>query len=68
MPTTLRRSGPDMPDYRGKTKTPRAMIHFCEGCGYEGAAFGEREGGRLLSYCGWSNGNPVCINKASPNV
>lgn len=64
MPTVLRRSGPDILDKFGKVTTPRAMIHFCETCGYEGAAFGARVGGKLLSYCGWQNGAPVCVKKA----
>jgi hypothetical protein len=64
MPTILRRSGPDSIDKHGKRKTPRAMIHYCETCGYEGAAFGVHAGGVLLSYCGWVSGEPVCVGKA----
>jgi hypothetical protein len=47
----------------GAMVTPRAMIHFCETCGFEGAAFGIHRGDRLLSYCGWVNGRPVCVGK-----
>ncbi len=64
MPTILRRSGPDTLGKDGKHTTPRAMIHFCETCGYEGAAFLLRDGHKLLSYCGWQNGAPVCVGKA----
>jgi hypothetical protein len=63
MPTVLRRSGPDIPQRDGTVKTPRAMIHFCEECGYEGASFGIHVGGVLRSYCGWRPGSPVCIGK-----
>lgn len=62
MPTVLRRSGPDF-TRAGAGVTPRAMIHFCEGCGYEGAPFQVRTGGKLLSYCGWADGAPVCVGK-----
>lgn len=62
MPTVLRRSGPDF-ERDGTIVTPRAMIHFCEECGFEGASFGIHKGEKLLSYCGWVNGNPVCIGK-----
>jgi hypothetical protein len=63
MPTVLRRSGPDI--WRnGKATTPRAMIHTCETCGFEGAAFGIHTGSKLLSFCGWRNGAPVCVGKA----
>jgi len=64
MPTILRRSGPDIIDDKFNRKTPRAMIHFCEDCGYEGAAFGIHLGGTLRSYCGWRNGDAVCVGKA----
>lgn len=63
MPTVQRRSGPDILQRDGTVKTPRALIHFCETCGYEGAAFGVHEAGVLRSYCGW-NGDAVCVNKA----
>lgn len=43
--------------------TPMALIHYCEDCGYEGAAFGVHSGGRILSYCGWVDGEPKCIHK-----
>ncbi len=64
MPTILRRSGPDIVDAKFNHRVPRAMIHFCETCGYEGAAFGIHADGKLLSYCGWQNGAPVCVGKA----
>ena len=60
-PTVLRRSGRDFTDRKGVARQPRAMIHRCEGCGFEGAAFGVKNGAKLLSYCGWRNGNPYCI-------
>jgi len=63
MPTVMRRSGPDR-YINGKVFTPRAMVHFCEDCGFEGAAFLLRRNGKLLSYCGWRDGDPVCIGKA----
>lgn len=66
MPTVLRRSGPDILIRKGadfERHTPRAMIHFCETCGFEGAAFGVHADGKLLSYCGWQNGAPVCVGK-----
>jgi hypothetical protein len=62
MPTIMRRSGPDIVR-DGVTVTPRAMIHVCEECGYEGAAFGVHQGDRLFSFCGWRDGNPVCVGK-----
>jgi hypothetical protein len=60
MPTVLRRSGPDF-IRNGAAVTPRAMIHFCEDCNFEGAAYGIRQGGKLLSYCGWVDSAPACI-------
>lgn len=62
MPTILRRSGSDFLRADVLT-TPRAMIHFCEDCGFEGAAFGRRDGDRILSFCGWVDGQPQCIGK-----
>lgn len=63
MPTVMRRSGPDILRKNGERFTPRAMVHFCEGCGYEGAPFALHKAGRLLTYCGYRNGEPVCIGK-----
>lgn len=62
MPTILLRSGPDF-IRNDVTVTPRAMIHRCEDCGFEGAAFGIRQGDRLLSFCGWIDGDAKCIGK-----
>lgn len=64
MPSVLRRSGPDVLRKYGTHFTPRAMIHFCETCGYEGAAFGIHKDGVLRSYCGWVNGDVACVGKA----
>jgi len=67
MPTVLRRSGREfLRD--GKSVTPRAMVHFCEDCGYEGASFGIHAGGVLRSYCGWRNGSPVCVGKGRADL
>lgn len=41
--------------------TPMAPIYTCEGCGYKGAPFGMKRGDQVLSYCGWRNGEPVCV-------
>lgn len=43
--------------------SPLAMIHYCEECGYEGAAFGIRRNGSIYSYCGWVGGEPKCVGK-----
>ena len=59
-PTVLRVSGPDFTNKYGAEVKPRAMIHFCEGCHTEGAAFGIKIGGKLFSFCGWRNGAPFC--------
>lgn len=62
MPTVLRKSGPAF-ERDGKLIEPRAMIHFCEDCGFEGAAFGETVDGKMRSWCGWQGGKPVCIGQ-----
>lgn len=63
MPYVLRRSGPDyIPD--GQLVTPRAMVGFCERCGYEGAPFGITRGGKTMAWRGWRNGEAVCVNRA----
>lgn len=67
MPTVLRRSGPDILQRDGSVLAPRAMVHRCEVCGYEGAAFLVRTDGKLLSYCGNVGGEFRCIGKAQPS-
>ena len=63
MPSVLRQSGPKwIKD--GETITPRAVVHFCEGCGFEGAPFGDTVDGNRLYFCGW-NGQPVCVGKGT---
>jgi hypothetical protein len=42
-----------------------APIYFCEVCGFEGAAFGQKHGDQVLSYCGWVDGRPVCVGKGA---
>jgi len=62
MPTEFKQSGP--PIQRGnESVTPMAPIYSCEGCGFKGAAFGQKHGDGVLSYCGWRNGGPVCVGK-----
>lgn len=63
MPTELKASGPDIRFESGQVRTPMAAVHFCEGCGYENAAFGIKRGEETLSYCGWVNGHPECVGK-----
>lgn len=58
MPTELRPSGPEI-ERDGKRIVPMASIHICDVCGYEGAAFGVKNGDRVISYCGWVDGQPV---------
>jgi hypothetical protein len=60
VPTVLRQSGPKF-EKDGEIKTPKALVHFCEDCGAENAPFLISTGGKLLSYCGWREGRPVCI-------
>lgn len=62
MPSVLRRSGPDF-ERDGVTVTPRALVSYCEDCGSP-APFLISSGGKLRSWCGWRNGEPVCVNQA----
>lgn len=62
MPSVLRRSGLDYVK-EGKTITPRAAIHFCEVCNFEGAMFGDTIDGKRLYWCGWVNKQPACAGK-----
>lgn len=64
MPTEFRPCGPPF-TRNNETVTPMAPIYFCEVCGFEGAAFGQRHGDQVLSYCGWVAGRPVCIGKGA---
>lgn len=68
MPTVLRRSGPDILQRDGSVLTPRAMVHRCEVCGYEGAAFLVRADGRLLSYCGNVGGEFRCVHRSDWSI
>lgn len=68
MPTITVRSGPDIVGKHGERKTPQAMVHYCEDCGYEGAAFGVHKDGVLRSYCGWRDGDAMCVGKAQQVV
>jgi hypothetical protein len=63
MPSVLRRSGPDF-ERDGKLITPRALVSTCDTCGAD-AAFSETIGGKLVSYCGWRNGQPECVGKGT---
>lgn len=47
---------------------PKFPIYFCEHCGFQGAAFHVKQGDRVLSYCGWNAGRPVCIDKGKSSV
>lgn len=40
-----------------------APIYTCEGCGFVGAPFGVKSHEGVLSYCGYQQGQPVCIGK-----
>lgn len=63
-PAILRRSGPDFtPRGQSEKQTPRALIQFCADCNYEGAAFGDVVDGKREFWCGWRDGQPVCIGK-----
>ncbi len=59
MPTVRRRSGPDFVR-DGAIVSPKALIHFCEGCGAEGAPFLFYDGRKMLSWCAYSNGTGYC--------
>jgi hypothetical protein len=64
MPSVLRKCGAEFVP-RGATEKiqPYALVSFCEGCNFEGAPFGETIDGKLLSYCGWKDGQPICVNR-----
>lgn len=62
MPTEYKNSGPEMMQGNNMVQ-PQAPIYFCEGCGYQGAPFGQKRGDQVLSYCGWRDGHPVCVGK-----
>lgn len=63
MPTVRRRSGPNYTLSDGTIIEPRALVHFCEECGAENAAFGETRDGKLMSWCGWDREamKPICL-------
>ncbi|RYE65800.1 MAG: hypothetical protein EOO81_12240 [Oxalobacteraceae bacterium] len=50
-PSVLRQSGPKhIRD--GQMFTPRAVIHFCETCGFEGAPYGDTDAqGKRIYFC-----------------
>ena len=62
MPTEYRVSGPPL-IRDNRPIEPMAPIYFCEGCGFEGAPFGIHQGDRVLSYCGYRDGQPTCVGK-----
>lgn len=64
MPSVLRQSGPKWRKDDGEIVTPRAVIHLCEGCGIEGASFGDTVDGKRVYFCGW-DGRPVCVGRGS---
>lgn len=47
----------------GPTAEAKFPIYFCEGCGAPNAGFGVARVEGRLSYCGWENGNAVCVGK-----
>jgi len=66
MPTILVRSGPDF-ERNGVNVTPMAQVHYCEGCGVEGAPFIFDTGKTIESWCGRRpNGSGYC--KADPSL
>ncbi len=60
MPTEYVPSGPPIVR-NNQPVTPMAPIYTCEDCGFKGAPFGVKRGDQVLSYCGWQNGEPVCV-------
>jgi len=62
MPTEYRISGHDIGEGAQK-RTPKAAVHICEVCGFEGAPFGVLRGDTTLSYCGYVGGLPQCVGK-----
>lgn len=63
MPSELRQIGPPFVDGKGETRTPRALLSWCEDCGAANAAFGIKIGDQVLTYCGWVDGEPKCVNR-----
>lgn len=68
MPTIRRRSGPTYTRSDGTIIDPRALVHTCDVCCAENAAFGEMRDGKLMSWCGWDKAKmePICLNGTSP--
>lgn len=64
MPAVLRQSGRKWVK-DGVEITPRAMVTFCIGCGFEGAAFGDIHQGKREWWCGWRDGSPACVGKGN---
>ncbi len=64
MPSVLRQSGAKWVK-DGETITPRAVVHFCERCSFEGAPFGTTENGKREYFCGFADGQPQCIGKGT---
>lgn len=62
MPSVLRRSGRDY-EKNGEVITPRAAIHFCVACGFEGAPFGDTVDDKREYWCGYVDGRPVCVGR-----
>lgn len=64
MPAVLRQIGPAFVNLQGNTVKPKALIKWCEGCGFEGASFGMLDDkGHRLWFCGWRAEAPVCVGK-----
>lgn len=64
MPITMVSSGPSF-ERNGVPVEPMAEHRTCETCGYEGAPFGRVDPitGRKTAWCGWQDGEPVCVGK-----
>lgn len=63
MPGVMRQIGPPFRNAKGETVKPLALIKWCEGCGFEGATFGQiGVEGKREWWCGWE-GRPVCKGK-----
>ncbi len=63
MPFVLRRSAPDFTRPTGEKITPIALVGICDGCGYEGAPYGLIKGDVKQAFCGWRDGQPVCVGR-----
>ena len=64
MPSVFRRIGHDFVDRKGETRTPYALITWCEACNYQGASFGDIDArGNRVWFCGWRDGAPICVGK-----